>query len=69
MPFINWGNHTADQRRAQNQLEWDAVHEQMVRMARMRMQAQQAPAGGNSIIAQTTNQYVENNYIDNDYLE
>jgi hypothetical protein len=41
----------------------------MVRMARMRMQAQQAPAGGNSIIAQTRNNYVEDNYIDNDYLE
>lgn len=69
MSFINWGNHTEDQRRAQSKLEWDAVHEQMVRMARARMQAQKSAIGGNAVIAQTRNRYVEDNYIDNDYVE
>jgi hypothetical protein len=68
MSFINWGDQSKEHQNRINQLEWEAVHEQAIRIARAKLQ-NGAAIGGNSSISQTKTLYIEEGYVDSDYVE
>lgn len=68
MSFINWGNGSREDQQRLNQLEWEAVYEQAVRIARAKLQNSGA-IGGNSTIPQVKTLYIEEGYVDSDYVE